>query len=457
MEVLNSESCRIQKSKYEKHLKKLPWMYEALRIADCDQEDSLAITCSYVLAPVLFGFTRWLLAEACKHQQKRLYFLARDGYFPYHAAQILCKKFELTVECRYLCCSRFSLRQPLYHLNHSEAVDYLCRKSIGVTAKKVLQRAGLTASERESVMKALQLPFGQNAAITDAQLTILKEELLLCPSFMEWMDAHSKKAWDLLTGYLYQEGLMEETADALVDSGWMGSMQKSLTDTLSLMGRKRKLEGYYWGLYGLPCSVDRNSYHCYDFTPEGEIAEKALFNNCVFEAVYTAPHGMTIGYRKEENQYFPSFGEISEYNKFLASEINRFLFKDFQNLTGACSSPRLTEEELRQERHVLRELLCQFMRHPSTKEVELFGRVRFSDDVLAGETLQLAAPLSKQGIAAGHALPHLLSELGIRPKPLQQSAWYEGSLIRYGKHVNWHLWQYTLWQMLRQLYQKGKG
>lgn len=432
-------------------------MYEALKIADCDQKNSLAITCSYVLAPVLFGFTRWLLMEASKRQQKRLYFLARDGYFPCHAAQILNQKFGLTIECLYLCCSRLSLRQPLYHFNHSEAVDYLCRKSIGVTPEKVLQRAGLTASERDSVIKILRLPFRRDAAITDMQLRFLKEKLLVCLPFMELMDVHSKKAWDLLTGYLQQEGLLEETAYAVVDSGWMGSMQKSLLDTLSLMGKKQKLEGYYWGTYGLPHFVDRNSYHCYDFTPEGQLTEKALFNNCVFEAVYTAPHGMTVGYCKEGNQYFPCFGEISEYNKFLSSEVSRYLFEDIQKLANACPSMGLTKEELCQERHVLRKLLRQFMRHPSMQEVQLFGSLYFSDDILTGETRQLAAPLTKKGMAAGHALPHLLSEFGIQPKPLQESAWYEGSLIRYGKHANWHLFQYTLWQLFRQLYQKRKG
>ena len=55
-----------------------------------------------VLAPVLNGFVLWVLQEAMKNKVKRLYFLARDGYFMYRCACIYCQKLQLPVECRYL-------------------------------------------------------------------------------------------------------------------------------------------------------------------------------------------------------------------------------------------------------------------------------------------------------------------------------------------------------------------
>ena len=39
-----------------------------------------------VLGPALSAFVRWVLAEAVRTGKKRLYFLARDGYFMYQTA-----------------------------------------------------------------------------------------------------------------------------------------------------------------------------------------------------------------------------------------------------------------------------------------------------------------------------------------------------------------------------------
>ena len=45
-----------------------------------------------VLAPTLYEFVVWVLQEALQSGKKRLYFLARDGYQMYLAAQQLCKQ-----------------------------------------------------------------------------------------------------------------------------------------------------------------------------------------------------------------------------------------------------------------------------------------------------------------------------------------------------------------------------
>ena len=68
--------------------------------------DTLALTSTYVLAPALGSFVEWVLYEAVKSGKKCLYFLARDGYFPWRAALIFCEEYRLPIECRYLCCSR---------------------------------------------------------------------------------------------------------------------------------------------------------------------------------------------------------------------------------------------------------------------------------------------------------------------------------------------------------------
>ena len=135
-----------------------------------------------------------------------------------------------------------------------------------------------------------------------------------------------------LAGYLRQEGMLEDIPDAIVDSGWTGSMQKLLGDALSQLGRTRELEGYYWGLYELPPKERLPAYHCYFFDPGRHLQEKVYFNNCLFEAVYSAPHGMTLGYRNEGGQYVPLYGTAGEGRNEFGKGIERVVMEYIHRL-----------------------------------------------------------------------------------------------------------------------------
>ena len=121
------------------------------------------------------------------------------------------------------------------------------------------------------------------------------------------MNQHSKITYPNTIGYLIQEGLLEEVPYAIVDSGWTGTLQQSLEQLLwSVQSlKKKKIEGYYFGLYEIPKNTDRKYYHGYYFEPHNYIRRKVHFSNCLFEAVYSAPEAMTIGYQKEKNRYIP--------------------------------------------------------------------------------------------------------------------------------------------------------
>ena len=84
-------------------------------------------------------------------RKKRLYFLARDGYQMYLAAQQLCKQYDLDIECRYLKVSRYAVRVPEYHLLGERCLERICVGGIDVTFEKIMQRAALTDKEAEEI------------------------------------------------------------------------------------------------------------------------------------------------------------------------------------------------------------------------------------------------------------------------------------------------------------------
>ena len=79
-----------RKAQYLRALQKSPRLHRAA-LALPASRGALETACSYALAPALAGFVQWLLDRAVRSGKKRLYFLARDGYFFYQAALILCK------------------------------------------------------------------------------------------------------------------------------------------------------------------------------------------------------------------------------------------------------------------------------------------------------------------------------------------------------------------------------
>ena len=420
-------------------------MLRAVQEMDVPNGDPMAVVCSHVLAPALGAFTHWLLEQAKENGVRRLYFLARDGYFFYHAARIFCEAYRLPMECRYLSCSRYSLRLPLFHLDREEALDAVCRGGMSITPEKLLSRAGLNGEEREEVLRILNLPYARNDAVPFAALTEIRKRLKDCGAFLSYMDRHSREAFPNLCGYLKQEGLCREFPDAVVDSGWTGSMQKSLNEALACIGRGGKIEGYYWGLYELPDGVNPSEYHSYYFAPEGNLREKIRFNNCLFEAVYTAPHGMTLGYRKEGETFVPCYGSISPGRRAFIERTGRYLMDYIRRLSREGWGP----PDLERDRHTLRKLLDAFMGNPSPQEAAVFGNLSFSDDVLEGGEQPIAAPLSEEELKANHALHKLLVMSGVRKGSVRESAWYEGSAVRNGRHVGRHLRQNTLYQILR--------
>ncbi len=85
-----------------------------------------------------------------------------------------------------------------------------------------------------------------------SKLGEVRKALETCTYFWKCVDKRSREAMPSLRGYLEMEGLLEDKKAALVDSGWVGSMQKILNRTVQQIGRKEELEGYYWGIYEFP-------------------------------------------------------------------------------------------------------------------------------------------------------------------------------------------------------------
>lgn len=407
----------------------------------------------HVLGPLLDAFVVWVLRNALDSGKKRLYFLARDGYFMYLAAKLYVERFSLPVECRYLSCSRYSLRLPMFHLDMEEAMEYICRDSIDVNLGRILNRAGLTEQEQREVFEEIGVVGREHEPIPYVRLEKIKRQLKNSSIFTEALIRHSKEALPVVAGYLNQEGLIDTDSAVLVDSGWVGSMQKTLNSLLKYMGRNEELEGYYWGLYELPPGVDRKKYHCYYFSPEGQLREKVYFNNNLFEAIFSAPHGMTLGYGEKDGKYEPVYAPVSAERADQMKKIESVLLKSARKL--ADNRVSIEDVDYRKDRRVLKRLLKKFMGRPTLEEAGVFGRMHFCDDVLEYGHRMLAEEMSEKDLRANHVVNKILVMTGLRKSEIKESAWYEGSAVLCSRHPGYHIFQYRIYKYLlyvRQMY-----
>ncbi len=364
--------------------------------------------------PTLISFTNWVLHEAKKDGVQRIYFLARDAYYPYLIAKHIAEKEKTTIEIRYLEGSRFAWRMAEFGLPDSSPVDKICIGGVKVTLRSILKRGGLSDTEVIEIARLLHSEDSLDHTLCYKETQQYRKKLEDCKPLLELIRKHGEEALENVKGYFRQEGLYEDVTIAICDSGWVGSLQ----DTLShLIGRS--IEGYYFGLYELPKNVVAGKYHTYYFRPYLDICRKAGFSNCLFECVCSSPKGMTVGYQKEADDYRPLYETKENQNAKVLKEQEVLLQNELKQLGHL---PQLSVEEVQKR-------LNRLMSMPTKEESAYYGMWLFSDDVVNNAFQTLSEKLSKEEQKNLNPFRRLSIMKGLRKGSLKDSAWPEGSVL----------------------------
>lgn len=387
----------------------------------------------YTMVPALIEFVNWVLDEAVQSGKKRLYFLSRDGYQMYLTACRLTKLRGIEMDCRYLHVSRYSMRVPSYHLELENCLDLICVGGIDVTLEKILRRTALSTEEAAEVIYSIGWQDKYNKILNYRQVQELKQILRCKKKLLHYIDKHSREAYENAMGYLAQEGLLSEVPYALVDSGWVGTLQQSVERLIHSKKEDIRVEGYYFGLYELPKDVDATTYHAWYFTPDSGLVRKVHFSNSLFETICSAGEGMTEGYDWEGRRYLPVLGPSGNPNGEQMRR-NAEALDVFLKYNGEAAIPGSGHngERTGSCRRLVQRLFDKMMANPTELEVEAYGNNLFSDDVVDRNWKQVAAELSEEQIKDQRLLHKLWILAGCRRADIHESAWIEGSIVRCG-------------------------
>ncbi len=396
-------------------------------------------------APVLYNYVSWVIEDARKRNIKKLYFLSRDGYLMYHAAESILsyRKIE-DISISYLKVSRYSLRSAQYYLLGEKSLDYICINGIDVTFRKILIRAGLNEKQQEDVIDTISIIKAEDIdnVLSRSEIKHVKRILSNNNKFWEHLNNNSKIAYENTIGYLRQEGVDNNEEIAIVDSGWVGSIQESIKQLLKI----NSLQGYYFGLYEIPRGVEENSYHSYYFGPKStrglmhdnyaDNQRKVHFSNCLFEAIYSSPEGMCLGYKKEDNRYISIDGRENPNKLYMNAAYE--VMKDYVY----CEKNDGKGFDLNEE------LIAETMSYPSLEDVNVLENLQFCDDVIEYEYQSIVRPWSINDVKKNTVLYRIFNKL-FNPKYVENtSGWPEGSIVRCGYKVDYYLKQERLYKKL---------
>lgn len=395
-----------------------------------------------VFPPVIADFTGWVLRSAAAKGIKRLYFLARDGYVINKTAAVIAEKSGINIEPRYLYCSRISLRNAALADLGEEAYRYLLEGGFSVTPRVILGRLRLGGEEREKVYRDIGYADDENTEMGKTAAGDFCGRLRKSAVYNGYVKSVSEGCRENAAAYLDQEGLMSDTPYAIVDSGWTGSMQRMLR---ILTGRRQI--GFYFGMYSRGNDEDGEFYtYLFDKSTSPFLVSK--FNNNLFEAVCSAPHGMTEGYKRENGKIVPvlkSGGSLNSGSE-LALMQERLIYDYAENKYIMPSKEPSAEER----RKYAFSLLDRLMYKPDMKTAELYGSLRFSDDAAELNSFPMAD--KSADVKKLYFIPRLMDKLFKKGKAGRPVFWGYGTAVLKGKgrfcRLNLRLWE-LLWLIRR--------
>lgn len=403
-----------------------------VQINDISQEIGYQIG-KYYIGPAIFSYVKWVLDQALEKRIDTLYFMARDGYLMYQCACILCAENpSYKVACRYFLCSRLSLRLPSYFkMPYDKVIDSLFSKGYELTLSKIMDRVLFSTDEKKEIQRELGTG-SLDEILSVSQLTIYKKICLESDTFRQRIMNKACNTYTNVIGYIRECGMLDSESIAIVDSGWLGSIQDSLSMLLKSAGFRRKLTGFYFGMYKERVNDEHNEFCSYFFDAKKELRRKARFNNNIFEILCSGNHGMTIGYTCQDGVYEPI---LDCYTSCLEKE---------EVQIGA-----LENEEIIPVSEIDRRFY-NLMHIPHKAYADYIGRILFSDNLSDSNMIEMAP------IITCKQCRHLIFpvRLALEKKKYCYSElriyWPEGSIVRSGVHLSkFYLFNIYFWNWVR--------
>jgi len=252
---------------------------------------------------ILYGFSKWMIADLKKRNIKKILFLARDGFIMQEAFHRM-PEHEIFQD-DYLYISRRSIRVPLLWKASKKDRLKAIFPTTYISISDLITSVGLNPQNYAAAIAGHGLK--ANQVIRDKDIDANTAVAGLIDDIWDDVTENSKKEYEFLIRYLEKFDLSGDIA--IVDIGWRGSMQYFLNEALADIGIDAKLHGYYITLSST--MIKGQDMKGYLGNVDGESAGCDLLRGYVglIETMFLKAEGSTVKYQVTDSDVFPVLGK----------------------------------------------------------------------------------------------------------------------------------------------------
>lgn len=367
--------------------------------------DQLYVAGHNFFAPLLCAFIQHI-AEQCRARQlKRIYFFSREGELLMQIWEKMAPMLFAAGQApsaHYLYVSRAALAGPscaARGLDPKNAeIAFLPATSRDLRdlyrvfslkpepLKPYLRRHGLRIDDVLSRYHA-----GWNMAAGDKLQRLLED-----PDFQAEIKRQTQDCATALQRYLTSEHFFDQPDVAVVDIGWLGTMQRFLFQALAHRHDRPRLHGFVFALAGnfpFPASAEnRIEGYVFDRTKFDFAGSLIMTARDLFEEVTRAPHPGLLGYRLQGNGFKLEFREQNDtFNRNEQMQSDYYApLRDgiIDAATRYVSAICLLDYKARDLKPWINALLVSRLAFPNAHELEILRHIHHMDD-FAGKHMPL--------------------------------------------------------------------
>ena len=232
--------------------------------AEDEYQAALRDVAAGVAAPTLVGYTLWVLRRAQELGLKRLYFLSRDGQVLLEIARRLVRSLGLNLELRYLYASRQSWNLAGITTDLEKQLAWIWDSTDFLSVESLLARITLEPQDLDQCLAAAGLSAENWTRPLSANERGLLRGILASPPAQKLILERATARRRMLLQYLEQENVLAQAPWGVVDLGWYGSLQNTLSTLVSESGAIQPV-GFYFALFdgSVPdeCASRREAYY----------------------------------------------------------------------------------------------------------------------------------------------------------------------------------------------------
>jgi hypothetical protein len=327
----------------------------------------------------LVGYTLWVLRRARELGIQRLYFVSRDGQILLRIAEKLAPRLGLSCRLSYLYGSRQAWHLSALTDIGPEQLAWITDATDFLSVKSLLARFGVKPAELREHLATVGLRERDWARNLDPAERRQAGRMFELAPVRQLIKCRAAEHRSRLLGYLDQEGVLTASRYGVVDLGWHGRLQDSLSRVVTGAGGTTP-HGFYFGLLRNTAAEELGPREAYFFDRERGTGFVGLGRRLIslLEAFCSADHGLVTDYHVRAGTWGPVMRDTRTacLREWGVDTLQRTVlaFADHLKITGVHVDPWLDV------RPALAEVLRAFWFTPAKRDARAWGSFPIEDD-----------------------------------------------------------------------------